>query len=173
MANLIIYNRAIQLLTFHPDWVDGCPGCPGPIEPLLMRAQGFLLRDIAGVLKQPKLAEQLRQLGRSMVVKSSGRSEKSLIVKSYDNDFDPMNPNRWKELFVSITGGKIPVVPEREPGPYGILNVPNYLNHLLMAEAIQTITSLVSDKILATTLRNIAGELSKDAFEQGRKAWII
>ncbi|WP_028667068.1 hypothetical protein [Runella zeae] len=107
MANLIIYNRAIQLLTFHPDWVDGCPGCPSPIEPLLMRAQGFLLRDIAGVLKQPKLAEQLRQLGRSMVVKSSGRGEKSF------------------------------------------------------------------DKILATTLRNIAGELSKDAFEQGRKAWII
>lgn len=42
-----------------------------------MRAQGFLLRDIAGVLKQPKLAEQLRQLGRSMVVKSSGRGEKA------------------------------------------------------------------------------------------------
>ena len=84
-----------------------------------------------------------------------------------------MNPNRWKELFVSIGGGKIIVVPEREPGPYGILSVPDYLNHLLMAEAIQAITSLVSDKILATTLRNIAGEFSKDAFEQGLKAWTI
>ena len=74
---------------------------------------------------------------------------------------------------MSITGGKIIVVPEREPSPYGILSVPDYLNHLLMAEAIQTITSLVSDKILATTLQNIAGELSKDAFEKGLKAWTI
>lgn len=173
MANLVVYNRVKQLLAFHPDWVDGCPGCPGPIDPLLMRAQGFLLRDIASVLKLPKIAEQVHQLGRTMVVKSTSKGEKSLVVKSYDGDSDPMNPNRWKELFERIMGGKIPVIPEREPGPYGILDSPSYISHLLMAEALATVASLTSDKSTAKAIQSLAIQLGKEGFEQGFKAWAI
>lgn len=173
MANLLVYERAKQLLAFHPDWVDGCPGCPGPIDPLLMRAQGFLLRDIASVLKLPHIAEQVHKLGRTMVVKSSSKGDKSLVVKSYDGDSDPMNPNRWKEHLERFTGGKIPVIPEREPGPYGVLDMPHYLNHLLMAETLSMVASVTSDKSTAKTIQSLAIQLGKEAFEQGRKAWAI
>lgn len=168
MANLLIYNRAIRLFSFHPEWVDGCPGCPGPIDRLHQRLQGFLLRDIASQIKQPKLAEQVRQLGRTMVVKSSAKGEKSVVVQSFDDDPCPMNPNYWNDLLWRLFGGKVPVIPDPEPHPDWLITVPGYINELLMAHSLQLVATLMTDSTLATSTRELATQVRREAFDRGQ-----
>lgn len=60
-------------LRFDPSWIDGCPGCPGPVinEALGDYLVAQMLREIAARLKTKKVAEGLHGLAKEMVVHSS------------------------------------------------------------------------------------------------------
>ncbi|MEZ0610200.1 hypothetical protein ACAW74_16910 [Fibrella sp. WM1] len=169
MANLLIYNRASQLLSFHPEWVDGCTKCPGPNDQLNWRVLGFLVRDIASQIREPKMADDLRKLGRSMVAKSIGKGEKGLVLQAYDEDPCPTYPKRWQDLIWKLLGGHLPPVnPDPEPGPDWMINVPDFLNNQLMAKSLLSVAQLVSDKAIAQSVQNLAQQLGKEGLAKGR-----
>ncbi|WP_080055250.1 hypothetical protein [Spirosoma aerolatum] len=162
MANLLVFNRAEQLLTFHPEWVDGCKNCPGPVDSLLNRVLGFMLRDIAHELKQPVLTKEIRQLGRSLVVKSVQKGEANVVVKSYDDDPCPTYPHHWEKL-LQLLGEFAPVKPDPTPGPDWVINVKSGINDLLMAQSLQNVALLLPDKGLGNKVEGLAKLVSKEA----------
>jgi hypothetical protein len=81
---LFLEKVTTMRLLFDPSWVDGCPGCPGPVfnDAIADYAIAGLLREISSKFKVKVIAESLMKLSKQMVESSS----KGLIAGWEDGD---------------------------------------------------------------------------------------
>ncbi len=138
-------------LAFDPSWIDGCPGCPGPIfhEAIGDYIVAGLLKQIAVKFSDRSVGERMHELSKQMAYHAS----KGLINGWEDGD-DICPP--W---FGPHWHGPIPV-PEPNPQPWLEADKAAAINPIEVAKFSQGMSELM----LAGALKHLAELTTNEAF---------
>jgi hypothetical protein len=153
-------------IIFDPSWVDGCPGCPGPVfgDAIGDYMVAGLLRDIASNLQNKNIRDSLLNLSKLMVEKSS----KGLLAGwKFGDDICPPwwpfppkpwpRPDPWPWSKHGLFGDVDPDSSPAMPIP-GIAEFSKGMGELMLAGALKHLASLTTDK-----------GFSKEIFAQGQQ----
>lgn len=99
----LVFKKVDILKRFHPEWVDGGPGQPGPVVSKALR--DFLIsgviRDLAGLVGNAGVAREMHAVAQGMAKHAVGG-----LLAGWDDGDDLCPPWRWP------FGG-----PKPRPGP--------------------------------------------------------
>src|SRR5215469_6065619 len=73
IMNIPLILAKVSVLRFHPEWVDGGPGLPGPVlrTALTEYAVAGLIRSISTHLSSSQFAPKLQQTAKKLVAESA------------------------------------------------------------------------------------------------------
>jgi hypothetical protein len=168
MANLHVFQRVSYLRAFHPEWVDGVPGAPGPVDPTMQRLLGFMVRDIAHEISSPELTKALHQLGRTVVIKNSSKGERSYGVTMFDDEPWPCGTDRWNWFINWLLHHKFPPPPPPPEHPDWNIAVNVVISDLMMAQSLQTVATLLNDRDLASQVVKASNQVVNQALEAAK-----
>jgi hypothetical protein len=164
-------------LIFDPSWVDGCPGCPGPVfnEAIADYAIAGVLRDIAAVVKNSNISEPLRNIARKMVENSS----KGLIAGWEDGDdicppwrfpFPGPKPNPWRAAEGPRPNPWLDFQKQFDTRnasleTFSAVNIASFspsMDTLMLAGAVKQLASLTTDDNFSSEIFSIGQQMVKE-----------
>lgn len=157
----------VSLLKYHPEWVDGGPGQPGPVFRLALTeyAVAGIARQISRRLTDRELASKLHQSAKDLV----GAASKMLPATWEDGDGDDIcPPYQWHFPFPPRpTGGDDP-----EPHPWLVSsasvelwleNASPAMQDAAMAVALRDLASVTTVETISSSFKQIGESVTKQA----------
>ena len=163
----------VSLLKFHPEWVDGGPGLPGPVfrTALTEYVVAGLVREISQKLTNRELAPKLHQIGKELAIEA-GR----MLPAGWEDVDDICPPWQFRIPPPPPPTGEGPSPdPWRfapDPQPWHLLgpDPSPWLEHataamkdIALAVAIRDLASVTTIEKVSTSLKEVGESVMKQA----------
>lgn len=155
--NISLIMAKVSTLRFHPEWVDGGPGLPGPVirTALTEYVVAGLIRDIGVNLTNREVASKLHQTARELVARSS-----KMLPISFETELEPddLCPPYWRHFPPPPPRGD--QGPQPEPWRFGPSPEPWLVAGPHPEPWLEASTPALKDIVLAVALRDLASVTS-------------
>lgn len=151
-------------LTFDPSWVDGCPGCPGPVinEAIGDYMVAIAVKNIAVKLRNQSIQKEMLSLSREMAEHASRG-----LLAGYE-DGDDICPPWWPHPHFH---GPYPPPPppidrDLEVSVVDIAGFSDSMNELMLAGALKQLASLTTNRNFSERIFWMGQSIVKNALSE-------
>lgn len=176
--NISLILAKVNVLKYHPEWVDGGPGLPGP-GPVLRTAiteyvVAGLVREIAAKVARKEFAAALQETAKDLVAESARKLPSDFASSVYDPDdicppYWPHHPPHHIDDGPSISGINVAsplpspwLVSAPQPDPWLEAAVPS-IRDIALAVALRDLATVTTVAKASAALKEVGEGIVKGA----------